>query len=177
MSNSTIFPLPFSLNFILLTLLVFSSGTFHGAFPSAQSTSRQPSSFEEKKLDKLVHTVHQEVNAFRESRGLPPLTINPLISAAASAHSQAMAQGRVSLSHAGFEQRVDKLKEHFTIRKAAENVGINAGYADPARTIVQEWVKSPGHAANIKGDFGITGIGVAQAESGEYYFTQIFLKE
>jgi uncharacterized protein YkwD len=58
----------------------------------------------------------------------------------------------------------------------AENVGFNVGYANPASKAVEDWLHSPGHLNNIKGDFELTGIGVAKNKRGKYYFTQIFLK-
>jgi uncharacterized protein YkwD len=50
------------------------------------------------------------------------------------------------------------------------------GYANPASEVVEGWLHSPEPLKNIKGDFELTGIGVAKKEKGRYYFTQILLK-
>ncbi|MEB3337507.1 MAG: hypothetical protein VKJ46_08605 [Leptolyngbyaceae bacterium] len=36
-------------------------------------------------------------------------------------------------------------------------------------------MKSPGHLKNIKGQYNLTGIGIAKDSQGKYYFTQIFI--
>jgi uncharacterized protein YkwD len=50
------------------------------------------------------------------------------------------------------------------------------GFADPVTQAVEGWIDSPGHHANIKGNFDLTGIGVVKNEQGEYYLTQLFVK-
>lgn len=52
----------------------------------------------------------------------------------------------------------------------------NQGVQDPATTAVRGWLKSPGHLRNIRGDYTLTGIGVAVNNKGEIFFTQVFLK-
>jgi len=47
-------------------------------------------------------------------------------------------------------------------REIAENVGYNMGYANPASEVVKVWLHSPEPLKNIKGDFELTGIGVAK---------------
>ncbi|MEQ9369593.1 MAG: CAP domain-containing protein [Coleofasciculus chthonoplastes F3-SA18-01] len=120
--------------------------------------------------------VHQQINQYRQSQNLPPLTLDASISKEARRHSQAMATGRVPLGHGGFEQRVRAIAQSMSYRQAAENVAYNQGYSDPATQAVQGWLKSPGHRKNIEGDFDVTGIGVSKNAKGDYYFTQIFIK-
>jgi uncharacterized protein YkwD len=51
---------------------------------------------------------------------------------------------------------------------------IAEGYSTPA-SVVQAWLNSPGHKANIEdADFTTTGIGVAENSSGYWYWTQDF---
>ncbi len=58
---------------------------------------------------------------------------------------------------------------------AAENLAVNKGYANPAVQAVQGWRKSPGHHANLIGNFNLTGVGITRSADGTYYFTQIYL--
>ena len=128
-------------------------------------------------IDSLVRQIHRDINQYRAKQNLPPLTLNTQISKQAEIHSQNMAQQVVQFSHQGFETSVDALKGQIVYRRAAENVAYNQGYKDPAKRAVEGWLKSEGHHQNTIGDFNLTGIGVAKNKQGEYYFTQIFIKE
>ncbi|MBD2729419.1 CAP domain-containing protein [Nostoc sp. FACHB-892] len=122
----------------------------------------------------VEQSVFNQINNYRVSQGLPALTRNSAIDNQARIHSQNMANGKVSFGHTGFSQRVKAIGISYS--SAAENVAYNQGYSDPATQAVQGWLKSPGHLANIKGNFEKTGIGVASNSKGEIYFTQIFLR-
>jgi len=124
----------------------------------------------------LVEQVHRGINEYRASLDLPPLKLNSLINQQAEIHSRNMAEQEVGLGHQGFQARVEALKSGIAYRRAAENVAFNQGYQDPAQTAIAGWIKSKGHHENMIGDFNLTGIGVAQNNQGEYYFTQIFIK-
>jgi len=124
----------------------------------------------------LEQSVHQQINQYRKSRNLPPLTLNTSITEQARIHSEAMASGRVPFSHNGFEGRVKAFSKSISYSSAGENVAYNQGYSNPDQQAVQGWLESPGHLENIVGDFDHTGIGVTKNAKGEYYFTQIFIK-
>jgi uncharacterized protein YkwD len=124
----------------------------------------------------LEQSVHQQINQYRKSRNLKPLTLDSRISEQARIHSEEMAKGRVAFGHNGFEGRVSALSKSISYRTAGENVAYNQGYSEPDQQAVQGWLKSPGHYKNIVGDFDLTGIGVTKNPKGEYYFTQIFIK-
>ena len=58
---------------------------------------------------------------------------------------------------------------------AGENVAYNFGYADPVRTLAQQWWGSSGHRRNILATvYTVTGIGVARGASGRTYGVQLF---
>jgi uncharacterized protein YkwD len=128
------------------------------------------------KFTALEQSVHQQVNQYRKSRNLPPLTLDSRISVQARVHSDAMASGQVPFSHQGFEERVRLSTKSIPFRSAAENVAYNQGFSDPGRQAVQGWIKSSGHRKNMEGNFNLTGIGVSKNARGEYYFTQIFIR-
>ncbi len=128
-------------------------------------------------LAAIEQATYQQVNEYRRSRNLPPLKLNRRISQEARIHSERMAAKTAPFSHQGFEQRVQAIATVLPWQKAGENLAINQGASDPVTTAVRGWIDSPGHRKNMEGDFNLTGIGVAQNASGEYYFTQIFLKQ
>ncbi len=128
-------------------------------------------------LRSLEAAVRAQVNDYRASQGLPPLAANARMDAVAREHSEAMAAGRVQFSHDGFEQRAATLRRSLPYRSVAENLAFNRGSAEPVAVAVRGWLESPGHQRNIVGDFNVTGVGVARARDGSYYFTQLFLQQ
>ena len=124
----------------------------------------------------MEQSVHQQINQYRKSKNLPPLTFDATIAQQARNHSEAMARGQVPFSHNGFESRVEAIAKSIGYRSAGENVAYNMGYSKPDQQAVEGWLKSPGHYKNIVGDFNLTGIGITKNAKGEYYFTQIFIK-
>ena len=144
------------------------------------SRRREAASFAELEKDKqnsqIMDRVYQLVNEFRKEQGLQPLTLDPIISAEAREHSSAMARNGGSISHGGFNRRLQDIREKIPYRAAAENVAVNVGYGDPATAAVAGWKKSPEHRKNMLGEFSLTGIGIAQGKDGRYFFTQIFVQ-
>jgi uncharacterized protein YkwD len=124
----------------------------------------------------IVAAVHRLVNELRREQGLKPLTLDPIISDQAREHSLEMARGGGSISHRGFDQRLQDVRKRIPYRAAAENVAVNAGHDNPAFAAVEGWSKSPEHRKNMLGDFSLTGIAIAQGEDGRYFFTQIFIQ-
>jgi uncharacterized protein YkwD len=116
------------------------------------------------------------INRVRNKNGLTALKINSYISSLARQHSLNMAAGKSPLDHQGFEDRTNLIKREINGSYVAENIAYNEGYDDPAGEAVNDWVASSGHLENIKGDYTLTGIGVAAADDGSYYFTQIFVR-
>lgn len=129
-----------------------------------------PNNFNTSELEK---SVFEQINSYRASKGLSRLTLNAKISRQARRHSQNMAIGKVPFSHNGFEKRVKSTSINF--QSAAENVAFNQGYDDPAAEAMRGWIKSPGHLKNLKGNYNLTGVGVATNKQGQVYLTQIFI--
>lgn len=123
----------------------------------------------------LKAAVYDQINKYRASRGLSPLSLDSRISEQAQTHSQNMANGAVPFGHDGSEQRVRAISKAIPYEAASENVASNQGYTDPVTQAVQGWIKSEGHRRNIEGQYNLTGIGIALNANGEYYFTQIFV--
>jgi stress response protein SCP2 len=113
-------------------------------------------------------------NAERARYGLPALTVDARLGAAAQAHSDDMVR-RDFFSHADpdGQQVWDRaLARGYAYRKVAENIA--AGQRSAAE-VVRGWMDSPGHRANIL-DGELTQIGVGHALGGGYgtTWTQVF---
>ncbi|GAB1545221.1 hypothetical protein NUACC21_78970 [Scytonema sp. NUACC21] len=141
---------------------------------SVSSPSRQVESFYTFKTTDLEKSVFDQINRYRTSKGLRKLSLNPKITRQARLHSQNMARRKVPFSHQGFERRVRAIPLRY--KSASENLAFNQGYNDPVQEAVTSWIKSPGHLKNIKGNYNLTGIGVATNSQGEVYLTQIFVR-
>lgn len=171
------------LSAVLITVVAGKSMASNAAevIPHEQvlTVSSEKSSEKNEELTDLVQQIYRGVNEYRESLDLPPLSLNAHINQQAQIHSQNMAQQIVEFSHQGFHTRVDALASDGQIvySHAAENVAFNQGYDQPAQIAIAEWIESEGHHKNMVGDFNLTGIGVAKNRAGEYYFTQIFIKD
>jgi uncharacterized protein YkwD len=117
----------------------------------------------------LVH-----INEYRQKHGLGKLKMDNDIIREAKQHSIDMATHKISFGHEGFGKRIARLHQRIKNSGAgAENVAYN--YKD-ARTVVQQWLRSPGHKRNIDGNYNLTGIGVVRDRQGKLYYTQIFLR-
>jgi uncharacterized protein YkwD len=125
-------------------------------------------------ITNLEKAVNQEINKYRASKKLPPLSVDPRISQIARIHSENMAKGKVRFSHDGFEGRAKAITIPY--QSVSENLAYNMGYSEPVRKAVEGWIKSEGHRKNMEGQFNFTGIGIAKNAKDEYYFTQIFVR-
>jgi uncharacterized protein YkwD len=150
---------------ILCAILVFACAS-GGAPPAPVATDYKD----------LEATVVRLVNAHRTGRRQRALVADTSLARIARDHSRDMAVRRVSFGHDGFDDRVKEAEARYDFSEIAENVALN-NYARP-RTVtvaVDGWLHSPHHLANIEGNFDRTGVGIARAANGTYYFTQLFI--
>jgi uncharacterized protein YkwD len=94
------------------------------------------------------------MNAERAKASLKPFVEDPKLTAMAQYWAQSMARTGV-MSHAGFARRMGAV---FPNCYASENVA--CGYADAA-SVVRGWMNSPGHRANIMGQYTNAGAGLS----------------
>ena len=116
------------------------------------------------------------VNAERAAHGLKSLSYDPDLAAAARLHSQDMGIrdyfSHDSLDGTKFYERI--IDEGYTYNLCGENIA--AGSATP-EDVVDVWMNSPGHRANILNpDFCDIGVGYALTSGSTYYhyWTQDF---
>jgi uncharacterized protein YkwD len=117
--------------------------------------------------DQVLKLVNQE----RAKAGLPALTTNKTLQAAANKRAQEIVQ---SFSHTrpNGSSPFTVLKEYgISYQSAGENIAY--GQKTP-EAVMNAWMNSSGHRANIlKNGFGKVGIGVYKV-NGVLYWTQLF---
>ncbi len=77
------------------------------------------------------------------------------------------------ISHDNFNARFEELQQKVAAKGAGENVA--AGYPT-ASSVMDGWLNSAGHKANIEGNFTHIGIAAIKDAQGRYYFTQLFYR-
>jgi uncharacterized protein YkwD len=115
------------------------------------------------------------VNNYRKTRGLAPLRLLALAASEASRHSSNMASKKISFGHGGFDQRALAIANELN---GTSSTGENIAFGKmTSKQVIDAWLKSPDHKANIEGNFNYTGVGVAKDSRGVVYYTQIFVKK
>jgi uncharacterized protein YkwD len=128
-------------------------------------------------MPQMEQNVFNMINQNRQNNGLPALIWNNAAATQARNHSVNMANQTVPFGHQGFDMRFATLQRLIPgLTSMGENVAWNQGYRRPGAVAVQSWMNSPGHYANIMGNYNLTGVGVAKDAQGKHYFTQIFVK-
>jgi uncharacterized protein YkwD len=134
-----------------------------------------------KGLRKLEDRIVGYVNQLRKKRGLGTLQMDERLRVAARQHTlemvargyythtspvKAWASPAQRACHAGFFDPY-----------VSENIGKVAGYADPAFSMFESWLKSPGHYANmVQTRVRYIGVGLTSVMQGRraHYGTQLF---
>src|SRR3954452_9265533 len=113
------------------------------------------------------------VNQERTPRGLKPLKPNRRLASAARKHAEDMnARGYFSHDSAGGGTFVDRIRKSGYVRPRVlpvlgEDLAWGSGTLGAPREIVQGWMASPGHRANILSrSFREAGMGVAFGDPG-----------
>ncbi len=144
--------------------------------PSTNSNS-SPSLTDPAFLQALEEATYREINQYRLSKNLPPLKLNPQITQQARIHSERMAAGIIPMGHENLEQRLKIISFTTPHDKGVENIATHEDTSDPVQATIKQWFNNPQNLKNIAGKYDETGIGVAQNNQGQYYFTQILIKE
>ena len=130
---------------------------------------------EEKKLELTDEEkgVLDRTNAERKAAGLPELVPNAKLFQAARDHSTNMAkQGRMSHVLDGRTHTERAAAAGYPYAYLGENIAWNQR---DATEVVECWMRSAGHRANILSrNYTEIGLGVAVNERGERFWTQVF---
>ena len=83
-----------------------------------------------------------------------------------------MASGAIPFGHDGFDGRIAAIRSALGgSSSGGENVAM--GF-NSASAVVNAWLGSAGHRANIESSATRTGISAVQSKLGVWYYTQIF---
>jgi uncharacterized protein YkwD len=99
------------------------------------------------------------MNQVRVAAGLRPLRFDGKLHSAARAHSADMLR-RGYFGHGAFSRRMSGFHVH--AKTVGENLAWGTGPYSAAKTVVQEWLTSPEHRANLLRP-GFTRVGVGSA--------------
>ena len=126
-----------------------------------------------------------KINAERTSASLVALIDDPRLTALGDNHNLYMAQqaqasgsSAIQINHDNFQDRANTAFT-YGYNFVGENVGALRGFpqSQVTDTLVTGWNNSPGHRANIVGDFTHTGISVyIDPTDNTIYATQIFAR-
>lgn len=112
------------------------------------------------------------INDYRIGIDLAPLNNLNIIKSVAFTHTDYMVSVN-QVNHDNFFQRKSSLVKNAAAKEVTENVA----YAySSAESVVNAWLNSPGHRANIEGDFTDFDISAEKNSEGKWYFTNIFIK-
>ena len=123
-----------------------------------------------------VSRIFDLVNAERRRRGLPALVFNAQLDQMANIQAENMAHFQ-KMAHVIPEASLPTMGDRarhvgYPFGRLAENVAL--GYPD-AETVVNGWMTSKGHRANILNpDVVETGVAIARSSSGGVYYCQVF---
>lgn len=116
----------------------------------------------------------KQINDYRISIGLNALETVNHISYKSEEHNEYMIANNV-VNHDFFQERSQNIIQVLGAVKVNENVAYN--YITPEAAL-HAWLNSPGHKANIEGEFTHFGISVTvNPENGKKYYTNIFMKK
>ena len=121
----------------------------------------------------------EQTNAVRIQHGLPPFEWDSDVCRVARIHSEKMSRqgflAHVTPEGLGLRDRVRAAGiAKFIV--LGENIAYNQGYDDPGAFVVEQWMQSSKHRANIlSSEFRAMAIGSFVAPDGSIYLTQTFI--
>jgi uncharacterized protein YkwD len=114
------------------------------------------------------------INEYRESIGLNSLQPVEYVSYKSEEHNEYMIS-KNEINHDFFHERAENIMAVLGASKVNENVAYNYSSAS---SVLHAWLNSPGHKANIEGNFTHFGASIRiNPETGKKYYTNIFIKK
>ena len=114
------------------------------------------------------------INDYRVNKGLNALEIINHISYKSLEHNQYMIDNNV-VNHDYFEERSNNIIQVLGAVKVGENIAYNFSTPNSA---LYAWLQSPGHKANLDGDYTHFGISITvNPSTGKKYYTNMFMKK
>ena len=120
-------------------------------------------------------TILELTNKARAEKNLPPLTVNPVLTAVARAHSANMAKQEKMDHILDGKSPFDRMRDAgYDFLKGGENIAAcKAAIGLP--DILHAWMESKQHRENIlHPEYTEIGLGLARDKGGQVYYTQLF---
>jgi uncharacterized protein YkwD len=129
-------------------------------------------------LQDYARRIFNRANELRVIRGAPALEWSERVAACAreqcARKEKLRFKGHEDPERGGVSERLNAAGIGWA--QCAENIFQIRGYDDPVNFAIVFWWYSPGHQANmLNPEYVQTGVGVAEAEDGTFFVTQIFL--
>ena len=112
------------------------------------------------------------INEHRINLGLNALQNHDTVKAVALTHTNYMIE-EANVSHDYFFLRKQSLEDNASAYDVTENVGYGFYTAEG---VVNAWLASASHRANIEGDHTDFDVSTEQNADGKWYFTNMFIK-
>ncbi len=138
---------------------------------ATRRAARRPS-FTATTRDQIV----DQINNYRRRSARPAVVVNPELQAAAQSFAEHMARTAV-FSHTadGRQPSHRAMQAGYESMMVTENIAYQGPTGNLAQQLVNMWIGSPGHLANLlRHDLSETGVGLAQGYNGQYYAVQLF---
>jgi len=121
----------------------------------------------------------EQTNLVRVKNGLAPLIWDADVCRMARIHSESMSRNRY-FSHVTPDglRLPDRARAAGILKFSVlgENIALSQGYADPGAFVVEQWMQSTKHRANIlSSEFRAMAIGSFVAPDGSIFLTQTFI--
>jgi uncharacterized protein YkwD len=143
------------------------------AFAEEKPTAPGPGQAAKPELSRLEQEILDRTNAERKRAGLPAYQVDPTLMKLARDHSATMAR-LDQLGHELEGKSFDKRIKESGYRHSGSGENVAQGQRT-AEQVLDSWMKSPGHKANILNErFTRIGIGFAASKTGAPYYTEVF---
>ncbi|ESU25283.1 allergen V5/Tpx-1 family protein [Flavobacterium limnosediminis JC2902] len=161
------------LSFMALLFVLTSCSTDSEEGTSQNSASANYIVDNEYNYSQIELDVANLINQHRLSKGLNPLEKINHISNVSESHDEYMISIN-TLTHALFAQREENLRTALGAVAVGENIAYNYS---TAQSVVDAWINSPAHKANMEGNYTHFGISVRIDNDGKKYFTNLFIRK
>lgn len=159
---------------VLLCAFVFTLNSCSSDSEDAAAPAKHENTVVDYNYSELELTTAQLINDYRVSQGLNALELINYVSVKSEEHNEYMILNQV-VNHDQFDERAHDIMANLGAVKVNENIAYN--YQQPSGAL-NAWLNSPGHKANIEGNFTHFGISVTIDENtGKKYYTNIFIKK
>ncbi len=130
--------------------------------------------------DEVMLYILDAVNKEREAKGLDPVVLNPVLTAAAEKRADEISRkyDKKHLRPDGEKWSTVLDEFNYDAKVAAENIGRNTyDLSDSVKRNMKNWMNSKAHRDNILSE-KVTELGVGWEKNGEYYYyVQLFGKQ